>query len=134
MTDELKEKLVLVRHRLQEMEETRAERWKECRASKGSSALLMNTLTQAMTVAMTSETGRGAAGIYQRDILRAAREDDESFVEEVAFRERERNDFKELLDQELRDDVGCSVSGLYDLVGTYVLAALSIVSALCFGD
>ena len=120
VTDELKEKLVPLRHRIKELEAIREERKKESRSTKGAHALFMNTFTHAITTAMSSETGRASGGIYQSDILRAAREDNEVFVDEMAHRDRERKDLEEMVNRDLRVDVGCNITGLYDLVGEFL--------------
>ena len=125
MTDELKEKLIPVRHRLRELEETRAERIEEARTTRGGNGLLMNALDQALSMATRSETGRGTAVITQGDIMRAVREEHEVFQGEAAYRDRDRRELEELVDQELRGDVGCSISGLYDLVGAFLHSHLS---------
>ena len=122
MTDELKEKLIPVRHRLRELEETRAERIEEARTTRGGNGLLMNALEQ-LSMATRSETGRGTAVITQGDIIRAVREEHEVFQGEVAYRDR--RELEGLVDQELRGDVGCSISGLYDLVGAFLHSHLS---------
>ena len=120
VTDELKEKLVPLRHRLSELKEIRGERREESGRTKGANALIMNTLTQAMTEAASSETGRGRGFIFERDVLRAVREDNEVFVDEMVHRDRERKELEELVDRDLRGDVGCNLTGLYDLVGEFL--------------
>jgi len=109
---------VLVRHQLEELKQTRPERIHESSRTKGLNALFLNTFTQAVSTAARSETGRGTGYIYQSDIMRAVREDDEVHQGEMAHRDRERMEIEGLADQELRSDTGCSISGLYDLVGT----------------
>jgi ubiquitin carboxyl-terminal hydrolase 14 len=116
----LKEKLVPLRHRIRELEGIREERKKESRSTKGANALFMNTFTQAITAAMSSETGRASGAIYESDILRAAREDNDVFVYEMAHRDRERKELEELVNRDLRGDVGCNITGLYDLVGEFL--------------
>jgi ubiquitin carboxyl-terminal hydrolase 14 len=128
VTDELKEKLMSVRHRLEELKQTRTERIRESSRTKGSSALLMNTLTQALSMAMGSETGHGTGYIYESDAMQAAKEDHEVHQEDMAHRDRERLEVEGLVDQELRSDIGCSVSGLYDLVGTFLHSYFSSTS------
>jgi len=117
VTDDLKGKLVPVRHRLKELEESCVERSRESRRTKGGSALMTNILTQAIATAFGSETGCASRAITQRDISQVIKEENELFVEEMAYRDRDRRELEELEDRELRSDVGCSISGLYDLVG-----------------
>jgi ubiquitin carboxyl-terminal hydrolase 14 len=117
VTDELKEKLARVRHRLKELKETRVERRHESRRNKGGAALFTRTFSQGISTAMSSETGRATIGIYDSDIQRAIREENEVLEDEMTIQARERREVEELVDQELRDDVGSSVSGMYDLVG-----------------
>jgi len=116
VTDDLKEKLLPVRHRLQELKETRAERMHESRRAKGGSALFINVLSRTVATAMSSETGRGTGLIYQSDIRQAVKEEHEIFAEEMAVRAGERRELEEVINRELRDDEGCSASGLYDLI------------------
>jgi len=116
VTDELKEKLAHMRHRLRELKETRVERRDESRRNKGGAALFTRTFSQAISAAMSSETGRATIGIYDSDIQRAIREENEVLEDEMTIQARERREVEELVDQELRDDVGSSVSGMYDLV------------------
>ncbi len=42
--------------------------------------------------------------------------------DEPVYREKEAKELDALVDADLRADVGCSVSGLYDLVGSYILS------------
>jgi ubiquitin carboxyl-terminal hydrolase 14 len=115
-----------VRHRLEELKQIRTERIRESSRTKGTTALFMNTLTQALST--MPETGRGTGYIYQSDITQAAREEHEVHQEEMVHRDRERMEVEGFVDQELRSDIGCSTSGLYDLVGTFFHSRFSSAS------
>jgi ubiquitin carboxyl-terminal hydrolase 14 len=116
-TDELKAELSPVAEKLREVERERAERRKVRRRTKvvasapaqGSSSSEPAAAAAApggdgdVEMAPADDKGKSAAG--------AALED------ESVYRTKELKELEELVSPRLKGDVGCSVSGLYDLVG-----------------
>jgi ubiquitin carboxyl-terminal hydrolase 14 len=66
------------------------------------------TAAAASTSEMDVEGGEGKG---------KGKEDGGALEEESVYRERELEELESLVDQGLKDDIGCSVSGLYELVG-----------------
>lgn len=128
VTDELKDKIGSVNRRLKELADQRAERRAE-RSTTGIGGLFMNAFASSVGAAM--QTGRASFGIYAHDIRRAMAEDDVADREELRRREEERISAEKLLHEELKNDIGCNTTGLYDLVGTsFNLSRLSPSSLL----
>jgi ubiquitin carboxyl-terminal hydrolase 14 len=130
VTDELKGKMMPVSRRLKEVEKERAERRKVRKRTKAAkttkdkdvemgdattavlesvpsgSAIAENTAASESTTT-TGEEGKGketAAGELE---------------EESVYRQNEIKELEALVDPDLKNDVGCSLSGLYDLVGEH---------------
>lgn len=125
VTDGLKEKLLPVSRKLKEIEKERAERRKvrkRTKAAAGSTApAVTNGSTSAADVEMgdASATTTAAAGQAmdvvvdgQKDVKEGGELEDESI-----YRSKEVKELDALVDPTLKNDIGCSVSGLYDLVG-----------------
>jgi ubiquitin carboxyl-terminal hydrolase 14 len=127
-TDELKGKMLPASRRLKEIEKERAERRKVRKR--------MKIAADAPAVAKTGpsedvEMGDASAGASASAVpaptpapiadgdkgkeVAAGELEDESLC-----RAREIAELEKLVHPDLRDDVGCSVSGLYELVGEYL--------------
>lgn len=50
--------------------------------------------------------------------------------EESVYREKELKDLQQLVHTDLKADVGCSVSGLYDLVGEYIRSISALLLSM----
>ncbi|KAA1474156.1 cysteine proteinase [Dentipellis sp. KUC8613] len=119
-TDELRNHLAPANRRLMEIEKDRAERRKVRRRTKTTAETLQraNRERQGGDVEMADAqpgepSGTTAEDTEERD---AAQKVEELAISEVAAREKEKAELQKLVDIKLRDDVGASQTGLYDLV------------------
>lgn len=78
--------------------------------------------TSAEVAAPTSATANGAE-IAGED--KGKKVDGGELEEESVYREKELSELESLISPDLKEDIGCSVSGLYDLVGKYFLKTTS---------
>lgn len=132
VTDDLKEKLVPVSRRLKELEKERGERRKVRKrtkiAAEGSSAgkgKAKDGDVEMADAAAPAEAGSSAEGEKKEPVAGAELE------EENVYREKELKELEALVHPDLKADVGCSVSGLYELVGaSHSLITLSQKLAL----
>ena len=76
-------------------------------SGSGSATAAVETATATSTESIGAEGGRG------KEKEKAGGE----LEEESVYREKELTELETLISPELKDDVGCSVTGLYDLVG-----------------
>jgi ubiquitin carboxyl-terminal hydrolase 14 len=122
-TDELKGKMLPASRRLQEIEKERAERRKVRKRMKiAADAPAAATagrsedveMGDASAVASASAVPAPIAGGDKGKEVAAGELEDESLC-----RAREIAELEKLVHPDLRDDVGCSVSGLYELVGEH---------------
>lgn len=129
-TPELKEKLMPVSRKMMEVEKERRERRKVRKRTKNAPASsskpaapagdveMADASTAAATTATattTSTEGAAAdAGKGKEKEINTADLEDES-----VYREKEISELEALISPEIKGDVGCSVSGLYDLVGKH---------------
>lgn len=97
---------------------------KDIRRTTGIGALFNNTLISAVQAAFAS--GHASAGIFEGDARQAVNQDQEADAAEIRRRDEEKILLEALVDHELKNDVGCSVSGLYDLVGTSRTVSISV--------
>ena len=103
-TPELKEKLIAVSRRLKELEKERSERRKVRKRTK----------TAAQTSAPAPPPGaESSMNVDESAVPSTAGE----LEDESVYRARELSELEALVDPELKADFGCSVTGLYDLVG-----------------
>ncbi|KAK7055476.1 ubiquitin carboxyl-terminal hydrolase [Favolaschia claudopus] len=132
-SDELKTKLLPVSRRLKAVEKEREERRKVRRRTKatggasGSAPATTGGDVEMADAASTAVTAGGseAAAAPEMDGVEGAGEDKGKAAADVggaleaesAYRERELAELEQLVHQDLKSDVGCSVSGLYELVG-----------------
>jgi len=128
VTDELKEKVLPVSRKLKEVEKERAERRKVRKRTKNVAASASASTDVEMadasasagtsTVAVVAEAtsavpAEGSAIAEVNGKEKAGGE----LEEESVYREKELKELEMLISPELKGDVGCSVTGLYDLVG-----------------
>lgn len=118
VTDELKVKISVLNEYLDLLKDQREERWKARTSERGTSAVLFDILGQAVDRAL--ETGRGTSGVYRDDILRGVEGDKQNDAEEARCREEEKVKIQTLVHPDLKGDIGCNASGLYDLVGASI--------------
>ncbi|KAK1228358.1 deubiquitinating enzyme [Marasmius sp. AFHP31] len=109
VTPELKQKLLPTSRRLQEIEKERAERRKVRKRTKASQEAAKTTA--APTDGSTDATTPGDASAAPVDANQGGALEDES-----VYRERERAELEALSDPSVRNDIGASWSGLYELV------------------
>jgi hypothetical protein len=103
-TPELKEKLIPVSRRLKEIEKERSERRKVRKRTK--------------TAAQTSAPAPPPAAESGMNVDEPAAPSTAGDLEdESVYRARELSELEALVDPESKADFGCSVTGLYDLVG-----------------
>ncbi|KAJ8075219.1 deubiquitinating enzyme [Marasmius tenuissimus] len=109
VTPELKEKLLPTSRRLQEIEKERTERRKVRKRTKATQQAAKTTApTDGSTDATTTTDDASAAPV---DATQGGELEDES-----VYRERERVELEALSDPSVRNDIGASWSGLYELV------------------
>lgn len=123
-TDELKAKLLPVSRRLKEIEKERAERRKVRKRTKiapSNSAIASTTTATTATVdvemgdvsgVMPADAPVPARGVGEKGKAVAGGE----LEDESVYRVQELSELEALVAEDVRQDVGCSVSGLYDLV------------------
>ena len=127
-TPELKEKLMPVSRKMKEVEKERRERRKVRQRTKsapapGSSSKppaatgdveMIDASTASVTTATTTatETTEAETGKGKEKATNTVDLEDES-----VYREKEISELEALISSEIKGDVGCSESGLYDLVG-----------------
>ncbi|KIJ64270.1 hypothetical protein HYDPIDRAFT_90832 [Hydnomerulius pinastri MD-312] len=109
VTPELKTKLTPVSRRLKEIEKERAERRKVRKRTKAASA---PTSSSGPTAAAAAE----GSGMNVDEPPAPAAEVPGDLEEESVYRTKELSELEGLVDPELKEDFGCSVTGLYDLV------------------
>lgn len=137
VTDDLKVKLLPVSRKLQEFERDRAARRKVRKRTKNvvpaasSSARTTDvemadasggTATAADAAPSTTGTSEGEEKVKS--------EDSATLEDESVYREKEAKEIEALVSPELKADVGCSASGLYDLVGKLYSIASAPLSSL----
>ncbi|EIM84385.1 cysteine proteinase [Stereum hirsutum FP-91666 SS1] len=133
-TDELKTKLLPASRRLKEIEKERAERRKvrkrtkeaqeaQSKAAASASASASNAESATATTTTTAPDGgdvqmaEGAATVdADAEMVTGENAVEETMTEEERAREKERRELEQLVDPEVRDDVGSSETGLYELV------------------
>lgn len=124
-----------------EVEKERAERRKVRRRTKGAASTSASTSAPApaapasvdveMADSSTAVVTAGATG--EGEGKGKGKEEGGELEEESVYREKELNNLNELVDAELKTDLGCSVSGLYELVGEFLLVDSHSYSSLqCF--
>lgn len=141
VTDELKQKLLPVNTKLKQFERDRAERRKIRKRTKQPRADLAEAT--GVRVAANADGQNSSAGPPDVQMADAAADPDVPSIvednstpaggaleEESVYREREKQELEALVSDDLKRDVGCSVTGLYELVGT---SCLSLVYRLSFG-
>ncbi|KAJ7938433.1 hypothetical protein B0H13DRAFT_1942989 [Mycena leptocephala] len=128
--DALKAKLLPVSRRLKAVEKEREERRKVRRRTKVIAAPSASTSAAPaagtgadveMADAAPAVATAAAASTSEMDVEGGegkgkGKEDGGALEEESVYRERELEELEGLVDQGLKDDIGCSVSGLYELV------------------
>jgi len=122
-TDDLKTKLLPASRKLQEIEKERAERRKVRKRTKA----VVTSTTKNAPVPAVAETAATAEGdVAMADVSVSAEGGDNAKViaageleDENVYREREARELGELVDDGIRQDIGASQTGLYDLVGLY---------------
>lgn len=118
-TEELREKLIPASRKLKDIEKDRGERRKVRKRTKqavpaAAAPVVSPTVDVEMAdaVAVTASAPADAAAAVP-----AAKEAVPDFEDEVGARTREAEELKKLIPQDIMNDVGCSATGLYDLVG-----------------
>ena len=130
-TDELKAKLLPVSRKLKEVEKERTERRKVRKRTKTAPSSSASTSTAVSDAAVAVTAGTGATGdVEMADAAPASTEVKGGDLEaESVYREKEAKELAELVDPSVKSDVGCSATGLYDLVGTsfhFILPVFSL--------
>lgn len=129
-TDELKQKLLPASRKLKEIEKERAERRKVRKRTKQSApAPGPSTSTPPAAAAsggdveMADASSTAAVG---NDVTPAVAEEEgkgkgasseEDYSDETVFRKREAGELSQLINEDIKKDIGSSATGLYELVG-----------------
>jgi ubiquitin carboxyl-terminal hydrolase 14 len=130
VTDDLKEKLLPLSRRLKEIEKERAERRKVRKRTKVVAASTSTSSTAATAGSADVEMGDASgsatatATAVTAEAPTAGPEEGKGkekaggeLEDESIYREKELKELEALISPEVKADVGCSVTGLYDLVG-----------------
>jgi ubiquitin carboxyl-terminal hydrolase 14 len=131
VTDELKGKMMPVSRRLKEVEKERAERRKVRKRTKvvkttkdkdvemgDATAVVLESVPSGSTTETTAENTAASASTATTGEEGKGKEIAVGELEEESvYRQNEIKELDALVDPELKNDVGCSLSGLYDLVG-----------------
>lgn len=136
VTDELKAKILPVSRKLKEVEKERAERRKVRKRTKnvastssapaGADVEMADSSASAPAVASAATTEATATeGEAEKKETVGGELEDES-----VYNTKELADLEALVSPDLKRDIGCSVTGLYDLVGGFFSTLLSYVT--CF--
>ncbi|TFK36546.1 hypothetical protein BDQ12DRAFT_633796 [Crucibulum laeve] len=115
VTDELKGKLLPVSRKLKEFEKERAERRKVRKRTKVAAPSSSSAPAAGGDVEMADASTLASATPAEGEAVEATKVGGE-LEDESVYREKEVKELESLVDPELRADVGCSVTGLYDLV------------------
>lgn len=128
VTDELREKIQPVARKRIEIEKARDERLKVRKRTRVAAPAVQSSGTDAGsgTVANAVASGGGDVEMTEPAAEQAA---DEELRPEEWYREREKTELEALIDPSIAADVGSSQTGLYDLVGEFVL--LRVVVGHC---
>lgn len=122
-TDDLKTKLLPASRKLQEIEKERAERRKVRKRTKA----VVTSMTKNTSVPAITGTAATAEGdVAMADVSVSVEGGDNAkaiaageLEDENVYRERETRELGELVDDGIKQDIGASQTGLYDLVGSY---------------
>lgn len=127
-TDELKAKLLPVSRKLKEFEQERSARRKVRKRTKNAPPPASSAPVPATDVEMADASGSTAtasaaanapAGTEDGKGKEKVVEEGGELEHESVYREKEAKELEELISPELKGDVGCSATGLYDLVGQF---------------
>ena len=119
-TPELKEKLMPVSRKMMEIDKERRERRNVRQRTKNAPASSSKppAATGDVEMADASTTSTTTTSATEGTEAEAEKETNTADLEdESVYREKEISELEALVSSELKADVGCSVSGLYDLVG-----------------
>lgn len=130
VTDELKQKLLPVNTKLKQFERDRAERRKIRKRTKQPRADLADGQNSAAGPPDVQMADAAADPDVPSIVADNSTPAGGALEEESVYREREKQELEALVSDDLKRDVGCSVTGLYELVGT---SCLSSVYRLSFG-
>jgi ubiquitin carboxyl-terminal hydrolase 14 len=136
-TDELKSKLLPASRKVKEVEKERGERRKVRRKTKTAGGTLSPPSSAAAAaggsagrsgdVEMYDATTATATATASNDEETTTKEDKGKgpvpggdLEDEGIYRAKEAAEFEALVDSSLKDDLGCSTTGLYELVGLYL--------------
>lgn len=142
VTDELKNKILPVSEKLKQVERERAERRKIRRKTKPPRLDLSTSIPiqvvglgdgpTTINASLTQTVGQVPAGLELRGSVPVSPEGNAEQAkgvptrmgareEELIHRQRERQELEALIPEDLKKDIGCSATGLYELVGMYYL-------------
>ncbi|KAF8889053.1 hypothetical protein BD779DRAFT_1521718 [Infundibulicybe gibba] len=110
-TPELKSKLLPVSRRLKELEKERSERRKVRKRTKNPSAAPFVSGSEA---AERADVAMAVDATILADPSHVG--PNQELGDESEYREKEKKELEELIPEDIKSDVGCSVSGLYELV------------------
>ncbi|KAF7977861.1 hypothetical protein HWV62_2380 [Athelia sp. TMB] len=120
-TDDLKAKLLPVSRKLQEFERDRAARRKVRKRTKNNISGPVISSARTGDVEMADASGSAATATESTSAVTGEGEEKRAteggeLEDESVYRDREAKELESLVSPELKADVGCSASGLYDLV------------------
>ncbi|KAF8154183.1 hypothetical protein B0H34DRAFT_677029 [Crassisporium funariophilum] len=126
-TDELREKLLPASRKLKEIEKGRGERRKVRKRTKAAASAPAGSSTSASATTTTAATAALGGDVEMTDVSQAGGEgagaegegkkvEGGELEDERVYREREARELRALVHEDVGSDVGCSVTGLYDLV------------------
>jgi len=114
VTDELKARLVPVNSRLQEISKDRADRRMQRKRTKAKKAHDAAAAQATATVATATPVPDAAVEPVEAEVTTTSAGVD--LEDEIVYRRREGAELLALVDKDSQADIGCNVSGVYDLV------------------
>jgi ubiquitin carboxyl-terminal hydrolase 14 len=115
-TDELKAKLLPVSRRLLEIEKERGERRKTRKKTKVSTVASSSTIPANREVEMADATAPAESTSTAAGATENENKNPDELEDEAVYRGKEIAELESLIHPDLKQDVGSSVSGLYELV------------------
>lgn len=132
VTDELREKMQPISRKRIEIEKARDERRKVRKRTRTAVPAAQPPRASAGSATATESnaetSGSGDVEISELTAEQSAASDE--LHPEEWYREREKTELEALIDPSVKTDIGASQTGLYDLVGKFVLLH-GVVGAVC---
>jgi ubiquitin carboxyl-terminal hydrolase 14 len=126
VTDGLRGKMQPVARKRAEIEQARDERRKVRKRTRVAVPATQPSETSAGSAVETTAEGSGGGDVEMTEPAAEQSAADVELQPEEWYREREKTELEALIDPSIKADVGASQTGLYDLVGEFVLLHANI--------